>query len=160
VDFCDYCRIGWPVGKMADSCFLFCVFVLIVIFLNVHTTHGYYYDKGNRRILFDSFMLSIFFNCICIKGPVQTLTKCPGYYCGRHQIPGFLFSNIFICVETLKLELYFYLAENGTSIWSSCGSCPRGSRVNSTWACSDCNSSPTVYDWMYLCFMVVVGMKT
>ncbi|EFX72149.1 hypothetical protein DAPPUDRAFT_216283 [Daphnia pulex] len=101
-------------GKMTDSRFLFCVFVLTVIFLNVHTIHGYYYDKG----------------------PVQTLTKCPGYYCGRHQIP----------------------AENGTSIWSSCGSCPRGSRVNSTWACSDCNSSPTVYDWMYLCFMAVVGL--
>lgn len=94
---------------MTDSRFLFCVFVLTVIFLNVHTIHGYYYDKGNRRILFDSFMLSIFFNCIFIKGPVQTLTKCPGYYCGRHQIPGILFSNIFISMVTLKLELYFYL---------------------------------------------------
>nr|SVE74383.1 EOG090X0BGA [Daphnia barbata] len=71
-----------------------------------------------------------------ISRPVQTITRCPGFYCGRHQIPD----------------------GNGTNIWSSCGSCPRGSRANSTWACADCTSSPTAYDWMYLCFMVLVGL--
>lgn len=36
-------------------------------------------------------------------GPVKTLTRCPGEYCGRR------------------------LMEDGNStIWSACGSCPRG----------------------------------
>ena len=66
---------------------------------------------------------------------MKTLTRCPGIYCGRRL------------TET----------ENGT-IWSSCGSCPRGSRVNGTWACVECHGSPTLYDWMYLTFMVLLGM--
>lgn len=92
----------------------FSTIVVLLFSFNIHVIQGYYYDKGT----------------------VQTITKCPGYYCGRYQIQG----------------------DNETSLWSSCGPCPRGSRVNSTWACSECTSSPTAYDWMYLCFMVVIGL--
>lgn len=66
---------------------------------------------------------------------MQTLSKCPGYYCGRHLVK-----------------------DGNETNWSACGSCPRGSRANSTWACTECNNSPTEYDWMYLCFMVLIGI--
>nr|CAG4647318.1 EOG090X0BGA [Megafenestra aurita]SVE92591.1 EOG090X0BGA [Megafenestra aurita] len=87
----------------------------LLFFLNTSMVLGYYYEKG----------------------AVYTLTKCPGYYCGRHLIE---YGN-----ETK---------------WSACGSCPRGSRVNSSWACTDCNNSPSIYDWMYLLFMVLLGLLT
>ena len=68
-------------------------------------------------------------------GAVKTLSRCPGYYCGRSWI------------------------ENGNeSMWSACGSCASGFRVNISWACEECHDSPTTYDWMYLSFMVLVGM--
>jgi uncharacterized membrane protein len=40
---------------MTNSRALCCVFVLAIIFLNVHAIHGYYYDKGNQRISFERF---------------------------------------------------------------------------------------------------------
>jgi len=43
-------------------------------------------------------------------------------------------------------------------MWSACGSCASGFRVNISWACEECHDSPTTYDWMYLSFMVLVGM--
>ena len=112
------------------------VFALAIFILNIYFTHGYFYDKGMLYSSFKGFKLRFRkwihdFN----SGPVQTLTKCPGLYCGRHLIEN----------------------GNGTNIWSACGSCPIGSRVNESSACSDCNSSPTIYDWMYLGFMVLVG---
>nr|CAG4643433.1 EOG090X0BGA [Ilyocryptus agilis] len=67
--------------------------------------------------------------------PVPTLTQCPGQYCGRTPI------------------------QNGNkTMWSACSSCPRGYRVNKTWACVECHDSPTAYDWMYLCFMMLIGL--
>ena len=65
---------------------------------------------------------------------MSTLTRCPGRYCGR--------------------EL---LIDGNTTIWSGCGACPRGFRVNLTWACTRCDDSLTKYDWMYLCFMALAG---
>nr|CAG4649601.1 EOG090X0BGA [Scapholeberis mucronata]SVE93820.1 EOG090X0BGA [Scapholeberis mucronata] len=90
--------------------FLFTFFVVC----NISFTLAYYYEKG----------------------PVKSLSKCPGYYCGRSLIED----------------------GNNSTMWSACSSCPRGSRTNSTSACTECESSPTVYDWMYLCFMVLIGL--
>jgi len=75
-------------------------------------------------------------NCyIYEKGNTVELSHCPGIYCGRQKI------------------------ENGnSSLWSPCGACPRGSRVDKHGECAECNSSPTTYDWMYLCFMVLIGL--
>jgi len=69
------------------------------------------------------------------KGNVSTLTRCPGRYCGR--------------------EL---LTDGNTTLWSGCGACPRGFRVNLTWACTHCDDALTKYDWMYLCFMALAGL--
>ena len=63
------------------------------------------------------------------------ISHCPGIYCGRQ-----------------KLE------EGNSFLWSSCGACPRGSRVDKTGECVECNSNPTTYDWMYLCFMALLGI--
>nr|CAG4646497.1 EOG090X0BGA [Macrothrix elegans] len=89
------------------SCILFLSFLCFI------TVEGYLYDKE-----------------------VESLTRCPGYYCGR------------------------YLIQNGnTTKWSACGPCPRGFRVNATTsACEECISNPSVYDWMYLSFMVLIGL--
>lgn len=65
------------------------------------------------------------------------MTKCPGYYCGRQLIAN---------------------DENGT-VWGPCGACPRSYRVNTSWACSECTDSPSVYDWMYISFMALLGRQ-
>lgn len=60
--------------------------------------------------------------------------KCPGLYCGRTLID---------------------------DIWSDCGSCPRGFRVNTSTnnsGCFPCNDSPIFYDWLYLGFMVLLAL--
>nr|CAG4635001.1 EOG090X0BGA [Alona affinis] len=100
--------------------------LVITVFFMRGTAQGYYYDKAYSSVSVRSRSRP---------GPVKTLTRCPGQYCGRQLI------------ET----------ENET-IWSACGSCPRGSRVNGTWACIECPSSPSAYDWMYLAFMLLLGL--
>ncbi|XP_030369516.1 JNK1/MAPK8-associated membrane protein [Scaptodrosophila lebanonensis] len=60
------------------------------------------------------------------------LDRCPGMYCGRTQL------------------------ENGT--WSACGSCPRGSRVNDSYACNTCREDLTTYSWLYLGFMTMLPL--
>lgn len=62
-----------------------------------------------------------------------TIERCPGLYCGR------------ILNET-------------TGIWSNCGACPRGYRVNESFACSPCTQSPTTYDWLFLGFMALMPL--
>ncbi|XP_002001191.3 JNK1/MAPK8-associated membrane protein [Drosophila mojavensis] len=57
----------------------------------------------------------------------NNLDRCPGLYCGKS------------------------LQENGT--WSNCGVCPRGTRVNASFACTPCRDELTSYSWLYLCFM-------
>lgn len=54
--------------------------------------------------------------------------KCLGLYCGR--IP------------------------YGDDIYSDCGSCPWGTRTNLNKICELCMDSPSLYDWMYLIFIV------
>ncbi|KAL7643683.1 UNVERIFIED_CONTAM: hypothetical protein RMT77_005666 [Armadillidium vulgare] len=74
------------------------------------STQNYYYDKGS----------------------VDTLSQCPGKYCGRT------------------------LMSNGS--WSPCGACERGLRRNTTSACEICSDDPTFYDWFYLGFMVLLPL--
>lgn len=62
----------------------------------------------------------------------DALERCPGAYCGRS------------------------LLENDT--WSSCGVCPRGSRVNESFACSPCRDELTTYSWLYLGFMTMLPL--
>lgn len=65
--------------------------------------------------------------------------KCPGLYCGR------------MFIETF----------NGSMTWSDCGACPRGFRVNSIGVlseCEQCETSPSIYDWQYLGFMVILPL--
>ncbi|XP_003739597.1 JNK1/MAPK8-associated membrane protein [Galendromus occidentalis] len=57
---------------------------------------------------------------------------CPGMYCGRVRF-----------------------ADSGN--FSDCGACPRGFRVEAS-VCEECVSSPEVYDWLYLGFMVLVSV--
>ncbi|XP_050315740.1 JNK1/MAPK8-associated membrane protein [Anthonomus grandis grandis] len=57
--------------------------------------------------------------------------SCPGWYCGR------------------------ILQDNGEL--SDCGSCSRGFRRNdTTFICEPCLGSPSLYDWLYLGFMVLM----
>lgn len=58
--------------------------------------------------------------------------ECPGSYCGRS------------------------LEKDG--VFSQCGACAGGSRVNSSWRCEGCEDMPSTYDWMYLCFMACVPL--
>ncbi|EDV90555.1 GH14120 [Drosophila grimshawi] len=60
------------------------------------------------------------------------LDRCPGIYCGRS------------------------LLENGS--WSSCGVCPRGSRVNASFACMPCRDELSTYSWLYLGFMTMLPL--
>lgn len=60
-----------------------------------------------------------------------SLERCPGIYCGR----------------TLQ---------NGT--WSECGACPRGSRVNESFACATCMDELSAYSWLYLGFMAMLPL--
>ncbi|XP_022662306.1 JNK1/MAPK8-associated membrane protein-like isoform X2 [Varroa destructor] len=57
---------------------------------------------------------------------------CPGSYCGRIR-----------------------LGDSGN--FSACGACPRGFRVEVS-VCEECSSSPNVYDWLYLGFVVLLGL--
>lgn len=66
------------------------------------------------------------------KGVVDKLSPCPGYYCGRT------------------------LLNNGS--WSACGACERGTRRNSSSACSPCTDNPGAYDWLYLGFMMLAPL--
>ncbi|XP_033631429.1 JNK1/MAPK8-associated membrane protein-like [Asterias rubens] len=70
--------------------------------------------------------------------PVIGLRTCPGLYCGRQQI----FNNTYI----------------NNDAYGSCGACPRGNRRNNESICVPCTSSPIVYDWLYIGFMVVLSL--
>ena len=59
---------------------------------------------------------------------MSNLERCPGVFCGRS------------------------LLQNNS--WSDCGVCPRGSRVNESFACDYCVNDLNLYSWMYLGFMV------
>ena len=59
------------------------------------------------------------------------LTKCPGSYCGRTVIAG--------SIQNL----------------TECGKCPRGYRTDGQ-LCQKCNSSLSLYDWLYMGFMVLL----
>ncbi|KAH8408353.1 hypothetical protein KR215_003462 [Drosophila sulfurigaster] len=60
------------------------------------------------------------------------LDRCPGIYCGRSQL------------------------DNGS--WSICGVCPRGSRVNASYACTPCRDELSTYSWLYLGFMTMLPL--
>ncbi|XP_037709656.1 JNK1/MAPK8-associated membrane protein [Drosophila subpulchrella] len=62
----------------------------------------------------------------------DALERCPGAYCGRSPL--------------------------GNDTWSSCGVCPRGSRVNDAYACSPCRDELTTYSWLYLGFMTLLPL--
>nr|CAG4648162.1 EOG090X0BGA [Moina brachiata]SVE93202.1 EOG090X0BGA [Moina brachiata] len=89
-----------------------------------------------QAVLLITLQCSLVFSYYFDKGNVTVLTKCPGYYCGRQLIAN---------------------DENGT-VWGPCGACPRSYRVNTSWACSECTDSPSVYDWMYISFMALLGL--
>lgn len=63
---------------------------------------------------------------------MNTLTRCPGLYCGRELLP------------------------DGN--WSECGACPRGFRANASSACIPCEDTPMFYDWLYLGFMALLAL--
>ncbi|XP_023022504.2 JNK1/MAPK8-associated membrane protein isoform X2 [Leptinotarsa decemlineata] len=56
--------------------------------------------------------------------------SCPGLYCGRVLLP------------------------DGSL--SDCGPCPRGYRRNESFVCVECSDIPSLYDWLYLGFMVLL----
>nr|CAG4651246.1 EOG090X0BGA [Simocephalus serrulatus]SVE94440.1 EOG090X0BGA [Simocephalus serrulatus] len=129
-------------GLVLFSAFLLYDTQRIVHSAEAHSPYaGRPYDPVNASISIYLDTINIFVRIATIlaggnrKREVQTLSKCPGYYCGRHLV-----------------------ANGNETKWSACGSCPRGSRVNNTWACTECSNSPTEYDWMYLCFMVLIGL--
>ncbi|XP_025425655.1 JNK1/MAPK8-associated membrane protein [Sipha flava] len=64
---------------------------------------------------------------------IQNL-RCPGYYCGRREL--------------------------GNGLFSDCGSCPSGTRVNVnlSYICQLCTDTPSPYDLMYLLFMAAVPL--
>lgn len=61
-----------------------------------------------------------------------TLERCPGLYCGRVSL------------------------DNNT--WSECGACPRGFRVNESYACQRCEDGLSTYSWFYLGFMTILPL--
>ncbi len=70
-----------------------------------------------------------------IKGTASYPAPCPGRYCGRTQI--------------------------GDGNYSTCGSCPRGSKVlnpEKSSLCSPCTQNPSFYDQLYLAFIVVTSL--
>lgn len=60
------------------------------------------------------------------------IPTCPGLYCGRSEL------------------------SNGD--WSDCGACERGFRTNASSYCMPCADEPTLYDWQYLGFMVILPL--
>lgn len=62
---------------------------------------------------------------------MSEIRTCPGLYCGR-------------------------TFEDGA--WSDCGACPRGYRTNESSYCQPCYDAPSLYDWQYLGFMVLLPM--
>ncbi|XP_041969914.1 JNK1/MAPK8-associated membrane protein [Aricia agestis] len=63
---------------------------------------------------------------------MSLVPTCPGLYCGR--------------------------TENEDGSWSDCGACPRGFRTNASSYCVECTDEPTLYDWQYLGFMVLLPL--
>nr|XP_037876155.1 JNK1/MAPK8-associated membrane protein isoform X2 [Bombyx mori] len=63
---------------------------------------------------------------------MAAVRSCPGLYCGRIEL------------------------EDGS--WSDCGACPRGFRTNASSYCMPCVDEPSLYDWQYLGFMVLLPM--
>ncbi|CAG4957665.1 unnamed protein product [Colias eurytheme] len=63
---------------------------------------------------------------------MSAVRTCPGLYCGRTE-----------------------LSDNS---WSECGACPRGYRTNASSYCVECADEPTLYDWQYLGFMVLLPL--
>lgn len=67
---------------------------------------------------------------------IASKTKCPGLYCGRTLL------------ENTTLSI----------LWSDCGACPRGYRVNDKSECALCETNPSTYDWLYLGFMAILPL--
>lgn len=63
---------------------------------------------------------------------MSAVRTCPGLYCGRTEL------------------------DDGS--WSDCGACPRGFRTNASSYCIQCIDEPTLYDGLYLGFMVLLPM--
>ncbi|XP_023940376.2 JNK1/MAPK8-associated membrane protein [Bicyclus anynana] len=63
---------------------------------------------------------------------MSIVRTCSGLYCGRTEL------------------------ENGS--WGECGACPRGFRTNATSYCVECSEEPTLYDWQYLGFMMLLPL--
>lgn len=63
---------------------------------------------------------------------MSEVRSCPGLYCGRTEL--------------------------SDGQWSDCGACPRGYRTNSSSYCMPCNDEPTLYDWQYVGFMVLLPL--
>ena len=86
-----------------------------------------------RRLLVPSLLkMAVFFVLLTMNEQTclsTGLSKCPGTYCGRTIIAGSL-KNV-----------------------TQCGKCPRGYRTDGK-ICLKCNSSLSLYDWLYLGFMV------
>ncbi|XP_053613323.1 JNK1/MAPK8-associated membrane protein [Plodia interpunctella] len=63
---------------------------------------------------------------------MSNVRTCPGLFCGRTEL------------------------EDGS--WSDCGACPRGFRTNASSYCTPCADEPSLYDWQYLGFMVLLPL--
>lgn len=59
-------------------------------------------------------------------------TDCPGLYCGKREL--------------------------GPGRYSECGACPRGYQPEYNSICVECDSSPALYDWLYLGFMALLSL--
>lgn len=57
--------------------------------------------------------------------------ECPGLYCGKREL--------------------------GPGQYSDCGACPRGYQPQYNSICRECNSTPALYDWLYLGFMALIS---
>lgn len=67
-------------------------------------------------------------------------STCPGLYCGRVALPN---------DTNEEGEQYRY---------SSCGPCPRGQFSDHISICKPCKDIPSLYDWLYLGFMVIISL--
>ncbi|GBP03899.1 hypothetical protein EVAR_74711_1 [Eumeta japonica] len=63
---------------------------------------------------------------------MSAVRTCPGLYCGRTEL--------------------------ADGQWSDCGACLRGFRTNESSYCIPCTDEPSLYDWQYLGFMVLLPL--
>ncbi|XP_072032309.1 JNK1/MAPK8-associated membrane protein-like [Amphiura filiformis] len=66
------------------------------------------------------------------------ISTCPGLYCGRITV--------------------YNDSNHNDFTFSQCGPCPRGESADKMSICQPCGDTPSLYDWLYLGFMVILSL--